>query len=115
MQVIKRCIGRSKRLSRASDPPLFCDERGAPHDPRDFSRYFREVADSLQIGKYAHLHTLRPTHATYLFLNGTPIRVVQERLGHADVRTTLKIYGHVLPGYDAEAAARFDSILDGLS
>lgn len=115
MQVIKRCIGRSKRLSRAADPPLFCDEGGAPHDPRDFSRHFREVADSLQIGKYAHLHTLRHTHATYLLLNGTPIRVVQERLGHADVRTTLKIYGHVLPGYDAEAAARFDSILDGLN
>ena len=29
------------------------------------------------------------------------MRTVQERLGHADVATTLRLYGHVMPGRDA--------------
>lgn len=114
MDVVKQCVEVANSRSRAADPPLFCDEDGKPHDPRDFSKHFRTIADSLHIDKAAHLHTLRHTHATYLLMTGTPIRVVQERLGHADVRTTLKIYGHVLPGYDSAAASRFDSILNSL-
>lgn len=114
MRVALRCAERSRVLCRVGNQPVFCTDNGSLVDPRAISAHFRSVADSLGIGKYAHLHTLRHTHATYLLLNGTPIRVVQERLGHSDVRTTLGIYGHVLPGYDAEAAARFDSILESL-
>lgn len=40
-------------------------------------------------------HWLRHTHATALLLNGTPFHVVQRRLGHADVQTTLNTYGWV--------------------
>ena len=29
---------------------------------------------------------------------------LRERLGHADVATTLRLYGHVMPGRDAAAA-----------
>ncbi len=114
MRMAIRCGEQSRAICRANNPPVFCTSSGALIDPRALSKHFRSVADSLGIGSYAHLHTLRHTHATYLLLNGTPIRVVQERLGHADVRTTLGIYGHVLPGYDAEAASRFDSILESL-
>lgn len=114
MRVALRCAERSRSLCRVGNPPVFCTDEGGLIDPRAISAHFRSVADGLHIGKYAHLHTLRHTHATYLLLSGTPIRVVQERLGHSDVRTTLGIYGHVLPGYGAEAAARFDSILESL-
>lgn len=37
------------------------------------------------------------------------MRTVQERLGHSDVRVTLQIYGHVMPGRDAGAAAAFEA------
>lgn len=40
-------------------------------------------------------HWLRHTHATALLLSGCPIHVVQRRLGHADVTTTLNTYGWV--------------------
>lgn len=40
-------------------------------------------------------HWLRHTHATALLLNGVPEHVVMRRLGHADVQTTLSIYGWV--------------------
>ena len=38
-------------------------------------------------------------------------RIVQERLGHSSISTTLDIYSHVVPGLQQEAAKRFD---DGL-
>jgi integrase len=56
-------------------------------------------------------HTLRHTHATLLIASGVDAKTVSERLGHADVATTLRYYGHVMPGRDRQAAARFDEIL----
>jgi integrase len=35
-------------------------------------------------------------------------KIVQERLGHAKVETTLNTYSHVVPGLQEAAARRFD-------
>ncbi|MCS7296184.1 MAG: tyrosine-type recombinase/integrase, partial [Dehalococcoidia bacterium] len=42
-------------------------------------------------------HDLRHTCATYLLRSGVPARVVQEILGHSEIRVTLDTYTHVLP------------------
>ena len=56
-------------------------------------------------------HDLRHTHATLLLRDGIYVKVVSERLGHANVAITLDTYAHVLPGMQGEAAARLDSIM----
>ena len=38
-------------------------------------------------------------------------KVVQERLGHASISTTLDLYSHVVPGLQEAAARRFDEAL----
>lgn len=38
--------------------------------------------------------------------------IVRDRLGHADVRTTLDVYGLLYPKSDAEAAKRLEGLLD---
>lgn len=66
--------------------------------------------------KYGHLgmtfHHLRHTHATILLSNGANVNEVAERLGHADPKITLGIYGHVLPGRHQTLADRFDLLID---
>ena len=38
--------------------------------------------------------------------------LVSKRLGHAKVVTTLDLYGHVLPGWQKQAAAVFAKAMD---
>jgi len=54
----------------------------------------RSVAQA-GIDKKASCHTLRHSFATHMLENGVNIRVLQELLGHADVKTT-EIYTHVM-------------------
>lgn len=58
------------------------------------------------------LHDLRHTHATHLLQAGIHPKVVQERLGHATISTTMDIYSHVLPGMQESAAELVAAMLD---
>jgi integrase len=49
------------------------------------------------------IHDVRHTHASWLLANGTPIHVVQARLGHESIQTTVDTYSHLLP--DAQLLA----------
>ncbi|MBI2705630.1 MAG: tyrosine-type recombinase/integrase, partial [Actinobacteria bacterium] len=51
-----------------------------------------------------HNHDLRHIHATILLRDATTVKVVSERLGHANPAFTMSVYQHVLPGMQAEAA-----------
>ncbi|MGB5687044.1 MAG: integron integrase [Candidatus Electrothrix sp.] len=55
----------------------------------------KRAAHRAGIDKRVTCHTLRHSFATAMLENGTNIRVLQELLGHADVKTT-EIYTHVM-------------------
>ena len=48
-----------------------------------------------------------------LIATGTPVKVIQERLGHSSFSTTMNIYGHLLDGMDRAAADALDAVLTG--
>ena len=50
-----------------------------------------------------------------LLAAGEHPKVVQERLGHANIATTMDLYTHVMPGMQDEAASRVDAILRAAS
>jgi integron integrase len=55
----------------------------------------KRAAAQIGIDKKIGCHTLRHSFATHMLENGVNIRVPQELLGHADVKTT-EIYTHVM-------------------
>lgn len=61
--------------------------------------------------KHFRLHDGRHTHASILLKQNVHPKVVQERLGHASISTTLDLYSHVVPGLQEAAARRFDEAL----
>ena len=56
------------------------------------------------------LHDLRHTHGTLLIKDGVPVKVVSERLGHANIAFTIQTYQHVLPGMQADAARIYERL-----
>jgi integrase len=56
-------------------------------------------------------HDLRHTAATLMLQQGVHPKVVQERLGHADITLTLNTYSHVMPSMQDEAAEKLDELL----
>lgn len=56
-------------------------------------------------------HDLRHTAATLMLQQNINPKVVQERLGHADISLTLNTYSHVLPSIQEEAAEKMDELL----
>lgn len=55
-------------------------------------------------------HDLRHAHASFLIQQRSHPKAVSQRLGHADVKTTLSIYSHVLPGDDEILAQKIGSL-----
>lgn len=53
-------------------------------------------------------HTLRHTYASHLVMLGTPLKVVQELLGHATLEMTMR-YAHLAPDVKQHAVTLLDS------
>lgn len=101
------------------DAVVFGDEEGRFLNPESVSRRFREQqqrcarnlgADAVPV---IRLHDLRHSHATILLRDRENVKIVSERLGHANVVTTLRVYHHVMPGDQRQAATRFAELVSG--
>jgi integrase len=61
------------------------------------------------VGAPCRFHDLRHSHAALLIADGSHPKVIQARLGHSSIRTTLDTYGHLFEGLDEAAADRLDA------
>ncbi len=50
------------------------------------------------------------THGSLLIQQGIPVKVVSERLGHANIAFTIQTYQHLLPGMQADAATTIERL-----
>ena len=64
---------------------------GSPPNPEAFSNLFVELARRAGLPSI-RLHDLRHSYATAALASGVPVKVVSQRIGHADVGVTLKVY-----------------------
>lgn len=63
------------------------------------------------IGAKVRLHDLRHSHASVLIAAGVPLPVIQRRLGHESIKTTVDTYGHLSQESWAGAATAMDLAL----
>lgn len=91
---------------------VFCRPDGGPLHPERFSRMFSRETAKIELPAI-RLHDLRHTWATLALSAGEHPKVVQERLGHANVSITLDVYSHVSEGLHSDAASRVASIIFG--
>lgn len=83
---------------------IWCWEDGRPYAPECISKHWRGVRAALNLSSEVRFHDLRHTSATLAIAAGEPLKVAQERLGHAKPATTLGMYGHATPEMHREAA-----------
>lgn len=97
-------------VNQGGKTALFAGSDGGPLRPSKFYERFVELRRKLAIDPKATLKSLRHTQATYLLEDGENIKLIQQRMGHANQATTIDIYSHVMPGRDRAAASRFGEI-----
>jgi integrase len=90
---------------------VFAQPDGAPLTASMVSWEWKKLRKVL--GTKARPHDLRHTNASLLLKAGVPMKVVQERLGHASYQITADIYTHLTPGLglSEQAGAKLDALL----
>ena len=82
---------------------VFTDGDGEPVHPHAVYEAFRRIVHNAGVPAI-RFHDLRHTHGSLLITDEIPVKVVSERLGHANIAFTMQTYQHVLPGMQADAA-----------
>ena len=61
--------------------------------------------------RYRNPHVLRHTYASLRLAQGESIAYVKEQFGHASIRLTVDLYGHLVPGGNRAAVDRLDDVV----
>ena len=90
---------------------VFALDNGNPIPRKSLTKSLKLALQEAGITKPFTFHSLRRTNATLIYLKDPNIRMIQERLGHSEVRTTLSYYTGIVPGHQEKAAANLANLL----
>lgn len=89
---------RSLVSLRASSDLVFQGfDGGRIRDAWFYKRVWQPACQGAQLDPAPRIHDLRHTHASMLLAQNVPIHIVQQRLGHESIQTTVNVYGHLIP------------------
>jgi integrase len=95
---------------RVKDEPLFLSKKGKRLEPDNFvKRHLKPILKKL--GLEGAAHAFRHGNATLLDSLGASLRVRQDRLGHADPKTTM-LYTHAVSEDDRSTAEQLGALLE---
>ena len=83
--------------------------KDCPCSTRSLQQIFHRAKEAAKIMQDVTFHSLRHSYATHLHEAGTDIKLIQELLGHNDLKTTLR-YTHVSNRTLENIKSPFDSL-----
>lgn len=99
---------------RKGSARLFLDPSDRPVKHRNFyDLWLRTILPAAGI-EGVRLHDLRHGHVAWLIAEGVPLPVIQARLGHEKITTTIDTYGHLLPDLQRAAAEAAQNVFRGI-
>lgn len=89
---------------------MFGRSAADPVDPSTVLAHARRAWKAARVDAIG-LHECRHTFASLMIAAGVNAKALSAYLGHASVSVTYDIYGHLMPGSEAEAANLFDGYI----
>jgi integrase len=88
---------------RAGDARMFTRGDGVPWAASNQIQRMQGACVRAEISPAIGFHGLRHTWASHAVMNGVPLVVVAQQLGHRDIQMVQRHYAHLAPSYVAEA------------
>lgn len=94
---------------------LFTNRHGGPVRHQTFYRehWVKHCTVNLAAPR-PRIHDLRHSHVAWLVAAGVSLPVIQARLGHEKITTTIDVYGHLMPDLQVAAADAASRVLGGV-
>ncbi|EAE4346545.1 site-specific integrase [Listeria monocytogenes] len=90
---------------------IFSHGDGTPFTPASVTRMFNRFLEKEENNDLTKIsfHDLRHSAASFLLEQGINVKVIQNILGHSDIKVTLNTYAHITEDGYSEAAKTFDN------
>ena len=100
---------RMARGEPADDSLVFGND-GVPFQAAVIYRRADRSWQNRSLGRL-RLHQARHTYASFMIAAGVNAKALSSFMGHSSIKVTFDLYGHLMPGTEAEAAALLDQYL----
>lgn len=111
-------LARLKELQQGTSEIVFPNIKGVYRDVNNASDSLKKLYTRMEkhglILRRLSPHGFRHTHTSLLFQSGVNIKVIQKRLGHANVEMTLNVYTHLTDQFQAESERKFLDFMEGV-
>ena len=101
---------RLARGSAGSDELVFGIE-GQPFHAASLYRRGDRAWQARGLSGRLRLHQARHTYASFMIAAGVNAKALASYMGHSSIKVTFDLYGHLMPGAEAEAASLLDAYL----
>jgi integrase len=99
-------------VGKVSNDLIFRKANSEPWRATNQHRPMRAACKAAKIKPPVGFHALRHTHASLMAMQGAPLTVIAQQLGHSDTRITEKHYQHLSPSFVGDTVRSSLPVLD---
>jgi integrase len=103
---------RGRRGSPAPEKLVFSVADGVPFEADALYRPADAAWKTAKLDGRLRLHQARHTFASFMIAAGVNAKALSVFMGHSSITVTYDIYGHLMPGAEAEGATLLDAFLE---